>query len=284
MDQFPPSPAPSPTLPPTLPPALFPAYGASRRRFASARAIVALMLREMSTRYGRTPGGYIWALLEPLGTIAMLAFGFALVLKAPPLGNSFILFFAAGFLPFNLSLTVSTMVERMIHFSRPLLFYPAVTWIDAMIARVLLNSLTSIVVMVLIFGAILTLSDTATVLHMGPIVLACALAVLLGSGVGLLNCVLGGLFPTWERVWGILTRPLFLASGIFYTYASLPQLMQDILWWNPLVHIVSLMRRGFYPMYHAPHISLSYVLLCALSTLMMGLILMRRHHRTVLQG
>ncbi|MDJ0823602.1 MAG: sugar ABC transporter permease, partial [Paracoccaceae bacterium] len=47
--------------PPTLPPR--PAY--RRRRFATARAVMALMLREMSTSFGRSPGGYLWAILEP---------------------------------------------------------------------------------------------------------------------------------------------------------------------------------------------------------------------------
>ncbi|MEL6475009.1 MAG: sugar ABC transporter permease, partial [Pseudomonadota bacterium] len=34
-----------------------------RRRFASLRSIIALMLREMATSYGRSPGGYLWAVL-----------------------------------------------------------------------------------------------------------------------------------------------------------------------------------------------------------------------------
>ena len=38
----------------------------TNRRFASFRAIGALILREMATSYGRSPGGYIWAILEPV--------------------------------------------------------------------------------------------------------------------------------------------------------------------------------------------------------------------------
>ena len=43
---------------------------------SSLRAVAALVLREMSTRYGRTPGGYLWAILEPLGMIIMNRPGF----------------------------------------------------------------------------------------------------------------------------------------------------------------------------------------------------------------
>ena len=51
-----------------------------RRSWATFRTVSALMLREMSTRYGRSPGGYAWALLEPVGAIIVMAIGFGLML------------------------------------------------------------------------------------------------------------------------------------------------------------------------------------------------------------
>ena len=63
----------SPPLTP-VPPAQKPALQPSRpnRRFASLRAIGALILREMATTYGRSPGGYAWALIEPVVGTAVL--------------------------------------------------------------------------------------------------------------------------------------------------------------------------------------------------------------------
>ena len=59
----------------------------TKRSFASMRTISALVLREMSTRYGRTPGGYIWSLLEPIAAILFLSLGFSLVIRTPPTRN-----------------------------------------------------------------------------------------------------------------------------------------------------------------------------------------------------
>ena len=42
------------------------------RRFATVRTSVALMLREMVTTYGRSPGGYIWAVVEPVAAATAL--------------------------------------------------------------------------------------------------------------------------------------------------------------------------------------------------------------------
>ncbi|MFT7592933.1 MAG: capsular polysaccharide transport system permease protein, partial [Paracoccaceae bacterium] len=80
---------------------------------------MALILREMSTRYGRTPGGYIWSILEPLAAILVLSVGFSLVMRTPSLGTSFLLFYATGYLPFNLYQTVSGTVSKSILFSKP---------------------------------------------------------------------------------------------------------------------------------------------------------------------
>lgn len=269
-------------LPPPAPrPALAPA-DARRRRFATVRTVLALILREMSTRYGRTPGGYVWAILEPLAAIIVLSVGFSLVLRAPSLGTSFLLFYATGYLPFDLYQSVSNAVARALNFSKPLLQYPAVTWIDAVLARFLLNSLTSILVAILLLSGILIATDARATLDLVPVLRAMGLAIALGLAVGTVNCTLIGLFPIWEVAWSIITRPLFLASSILYIFEDLPPLAQDILWYNPLVHIVGLMRTGFFPTYTAAYVNEVYVLAVSLVLLALGQILLGRYHREIL--
>lgn len=243
---------------------------------------MALILREMATRYGRTPGGYVWAVLEPLGMILMLSFGFALLLRSPPLGNSFILFYATGYLPFSLFLRSSNAVMQSINFSRNLLSYPAVSWIDAIAARAILNILTDTLVAYLLMGGILLLVDSRVVLDFGPILLSFGLASLLAVGVGTVNCAIIGFYPVWATIWGIITRPLFLASGIFWLYRDLPQGAQDILWWNPLVHILAISRTGYFPTYEPQFVSLMFALIPGLVLFTLGLLLLRRHHLFIL--
>lgn len=267
-----------------VPPPAAPLRPRPARRPDPLRTVVALILREMSTRYGRTPGGYIWAVLEPLAAIVLLAFGFSLLLRSPSLGNSFLLFYATGFLPFNLYRSVSAMVAKSLAFSKPLLAYPAVSWLDALLARFLLNTLTGVLVAYLLLVGILAFTEARAVLDLGPILAAMGLAALLGLGVGTLNCYLQGVFPAWEIVWSIVTRPLFIASGVIFVYEDLPPAAQAVLWYNPLIHVLGYMRTGFYPMYTAPYVSPVYVLVCALLPLMMGLLLLRRSYRDIVNG
>jgi len=271
----------TPAQPVALPPPLPPAEGGNRR-FGSTRTIVALVLREMSTRYGRTPGGYLWGIIEPLAAIMVLSIAFSLVMRTPALGTSFLLFYSTGYLPFNLYQALSNTISKAITFSKPLLKYPAVTWVDALTARFLLNSLTSLLITVLLVSGILAVIDSRTVLDFPKIVSGLSLAMILGLGVGVLNCALSGLFPLWEMIWSIFTRPLFLASGVIFLYDTMPPLAREILWYNPLIHVIGRMRTGFYPTYTAPYINEVYVLSIALICLALGLILLGRYHRDIL--
>ena len=110
-----------------------------------------------------------------------------------------------------------------------------------------------------------------------------AIAALFGLGTGLVNCLLFGLFPVWEQIWSILTRPLFLASGVFFLYDSMPRLAQDLLWWNPLLHAIGEVRSGFYDTYDAAYVSPVYCFGLALTLIALGLMLLRRLHKRVLE-
>lgn len=257
--------------------------GLRARRFRSLRTIVALMLREMATTYGRSPGGYLWAILEPVAALAVFSVGFSLIFAKPSIGNSFPLFYATGFLPFMMFNDVANKMATSINFSRPLLAYPAVTFLDALIARFLLNILTHVMVAYIVFFGIIVIFDARADLDLPVILLAFSVAAFLGIGVGTLNCYLMTAFPIWERSWQIATRPLFIISGIFFTYASMPRFAQDILWYNPLIHIVGLSREGFYGTYNADYVSVTFVLALGGVTLMTGLLLLFRHHRSLLE-
>lgn len=248
------------------------------------RTIFALILREMATTYGRSPGGYLWAVVQPVGILILFSLGFSLLVRTPPLGTSFILFYATGFLPFELYGTLQNRTSQAMSYNKSLLAYPRVTWIDAVIARATLAILTEIAVFCIVISGILAVVDQPVILAAAPILTGFAIAILIGLGVGMLNSVLFAYFPIWRQVWGIVSRPLFLASGLFYTYETLPSGAQAVLWWNPLLHATGLVRTGFYPTYEADYVSLVYCFGLGLGLVTLGLIFLRTGYRHVLQA
>ena len=224
-----------------------------RRRFASLRSILALMLREMTTTFGRTPGGYIWAILEPALGIGVLTYAFSFVFREPPIGTNFQLFYATGMLPFLMFTMITNRVGAALVFSRQLLVYPAVTFLDAIIARFLVNALTQVLVFYVVMTAVF------------------------GFAMGTLNAYLFMRFKLWHVAWSLISRPLFLLSGVIFMYDALPGQLKTFLWYNPLVHIVGVMRRGFYPSYVGDYISPLYVVGVSLALTLIGLRMLSWH-------
>lgn len=252
-----------------------------RRRFGigPARAIFALMLREMASTYGRSPGGYLWAIGDPVAGVILLTLAFSLAFEAPPLGGNFPLFYATGFLPFMAYSELTMKIGQTIRYSRPLLTYPTVTFVDAILSRLFLNLLTELVIFMIVIGGIVLLYGLR--LDIDPMRLLHALAMLtvLVLGLGTFNCYMFGAFPLWERVWSILNRPMFFLSGVFFVVDSLPRGFRDLIMLNPLAHVIAEVRAGLYPTYDARYISPLYVYAIGLVFLCLGMLLLYRHHR-----
>ena len=243
---------------------------------------MALMLREMSTTYGRSPGGYIWAILEPAAGVALLSLVFSLAFRSPPLGVNFPIYYATGLIPFICFNDISQKVATSLKFSKQLMAYPTVTFVDAILARFLLGAITQLLIGYVIFFGIMTVFETRVMPDLPTIAMAYALVMLLGLGIGVLNCFLMSRFDIWQRIWLIATRPLFIISGIFFLFESIPVPYRDWLWYNPILQIIGLMRRGFYPSYDATYVSVSYLAGIGMLSLVAGLFLLYRYHRDIL--
>lgn len=260
-----------------------PRRGRAQVRFRMLRTVVALMLREMATTYGRSAGGYLWAVAEPVAGIALLTFIFSMTFERPALGDNFALFYATGYLPFMLYNDVAGKVGHAIPFSRPLLAYPSVTFADALIARLLLTVLTQVVIFALILGGIALIYGLDIPWNLPSLATGIAVTALLGAGIGTLNGYLFLEFPVWERAWAIASRPLFLISGVLFTYQMMPPQAQAVLWWNPLIHSVGLVRDGVYGTYDAWYVSVGFVAAVGLVTLFFGLLLLSRHYQRLIE-
>jgi capsular polysaccharide transport system permease protein len=238
----------------------------------------------MATRFGRSPGGYLWALLEPVAGIALLSLIFGAIARSPSLGTSFPLFFATAYVAFHAFTTMAHYVGLSISVNRPLLSFPCVTPLDTIAARFLLQGLTSIFVASVILGGVLLFEQERVALDIAALLAAGALTLLLGFAVGLLNAATFAYSELYQRIWSIMTRPLLLVSAVFYILEDMPRVLQQILWWNPLVHITGLMRRGFYPYYEAAYVSPAYVAMAAALPLMLGVMLLRSLRADLLES
>lgn len=253
-----------------------------KQRFATWRAVSAMIFREMSTTYGRSPGGYLWAVLEPAAGIGLLSLIFSLAFRTPPLGVSFALFYASGMLVFLMFVDISGKISQAVQFSKQLLEYPRVTFMDAILARLILNTITHLAISFLVVGFIFIFFKTNTTIDIQKITLAYCMAIFLSLGFGTINGYLILLFPMWRNIWGILMRPMVIISGIIFLFDSVPQPYSDFLWYNPIIHIVGMMRDGYYPFYQPTYVSQVYVYSISCTLTLIGIFLKRRYYKDLL--
>lgn len=246
-----------------------------------SRVLLALVFREMVSRYGRSWGGYVWAIAEPAGGIALLTIAFSLALHKPPLGTNFALFYATGVVPFLMYSSISASLAAAVRANKGLLSYPVVTALDTLLARWLLETVSYLTITVMVFSGLFIYYDLPSNIHLGTIISALSMTAVMGLGVGTFNCVVFGFFPIWQHVWGVLNRPLFIISGVLFTYDSLPRELQAVMWYNPLMHVVGEMRRGFYGTYDGTYVSRLFVYGVGLSLFVVGSHLLRRHQTTL---
>lgn len=265
------------SFPPPLPP-----KRTSRRSFPALRAIGALILREMSTTYGKSPGGYIWAFVEPVASIVFLTIVFQMFMRNPPIGNSYAMFYATGVLTFGIYSHIQAKTSQALLFSKALLGYPTVTFIDAIAARVILALITDILVAYVVFIGAMVFSEGWMRVDILTVAIGFGMAAFLGLGIGCLNAFINMKLPVWQQFWGVLTRPLMLISGVIILHENIPEPYKSWLSWNPIVHCVGLVRRGFYESYDGDYISVVYVALIALVCLTLGLLFLRAHYRDML--
>ncbi|KJF71941.1 ABC transporter permease [Agrobacterium arsenijevicii] len=243
---------------------------------AHIRVVGALLIREMSTRFGSKPGGYVWAIIDPAGHIAFMSLIFMAITHTPALGKSFPLFFATGYLAFQFYAAMAGFLNGAIKANRTLLSYPNVAPIDTIVARYILQAGTTSVVSFCVLGVILLTVDQPVYLNWPAIIEAAFAATVLGLGIGIFNNVATLRFPLYEQVFNIINRPMFLISGVFFLPDALPAPIRDIVLLNPLVHVVMLFRKGFYPEYRAEMMNMTYLYSFALTILFMGLLLFTR--------
>lgn len=254
-----------------------PAQEPKSRRFRTIRVIMALILREIGSRDARSSLGFLWSIIDPIATVAILSIAFALFTRTPRLGTNFQLYYVSGIVPFHIYTQISNRVSGSVRFSRQLLGFPAVTVLDALMARFLLNYFVNIIVFIALSYGVLHYYDLRVDVQFPPVVNALVMAGALALGIGTFNSVLFLLFPAYEYLWGMFSRPMMIASGVLILIEDLPDWLFSILWWNPAAHIVAEMRHGFYPFYETGWVSPFYVFIVSSIAFMVGLITLQRY-------
>jgi capsular polysaccharide transport system permease protein len=238
----------------------------------------------MVSHAGESRLGYLWALVGPTVYLVALILLFDFVFhRRVPLGKSTALFGLTGVIPYYMFYKIASYASGAVASNRGLLTLPPVKLLDVIWARIILESATYLLIGFLMFLVLYFVGiPDALPFDFLPVIEACMLGIALGAGVGLINIVASSYFHNWMIFFNVTSTPLWLLSGLWFVPEQVPEGARYWLSYNPLVHLISLFRLGFYPEYKAVLLDLPYLLGITASTVAFGMAFLKACQRRVL--
>ena len=248
-------------------------------------AIWALLLRELQTRFGQYRLGYVWVLLEPLLSIGIMIFLFGTVMQRTLSGMEYEIFLLNGIIPFFMFRSGVTQALSATQSYKGLFSYRPVKPIDALLARIFLEFLLKFIAYTFFSLAFLWFGSSISFEHIPALLFYWLLLFIFMLAFSLIFMVIGDFSKEVGKFLSVGFLILYLLSGILYSIQIIPVQYREYLLWNPLIHIIELMRHAVAPAYElVSGISLSYFVIWIILSLFIGLLLYKRFERQMVKS
>ncbi|WP_228273458.1 ABC transporter permease [Acinetobacter faecalis] len=248
-------------------------------------AIRALLLRELQTRFGQYRLGYVWVLLEPLLSIGIMIFLFGTVMQRTLPGMEYEIFLLNGIIPFFMFRSGVTQALSATQSNKGLFSYRPVKPIDALLARIFLEFLLKFIAYIFFSLAFLWFGYSISFEDIPALLFYWVLLFVFMMAFGLIFMVIGDFSKEVGKFLSVGFLILYLLSGILYSIHIIPVQYREYLLWNPLIHIIELMRHAVAPNYElVSGINLTYFILWIIGTMFIGLVLYKRFERHMVKS
>jgi capsular polysaccharide transport system permease protein len=235
--------------------------------------IFALMMRELKTRFGAKKLGYFWAIAEPAAQASILALMFSLIGRSSLAGVPVALFMISGIMPFKFFSKLLSQLAGSVQANKALFTYRQVSILDPLITRLIIEVITYIVVFCIILSVMAWMGFNVEMQDFLAFLMINVLLISLGLGMGILLCVASAYWEDTTKVVSMIMLPMFMISGIFFTATMIPQKYLYLFDWNPIFHVIELIRQAMFVSYTSPIGDWQYVAFCALVSNAAGLML-----------
>ncbi|MBD8906888.1 ABC transporter permease [Methylorubrum zatmanii] len=238
------------------------------------RVLNALMLRDMRSRFGGNYWGYLVQVLWPCAHLAIVVGAMTFRGVKAPMGDSAMLFVASGALPALAFQYISREVMKGFMIHRPLTYFPQVKRFDTVVARILVEIVSSFMGLCLVCVVLLCFGVDPVPVDMTTAICGYLAAIGLGIGVGTINVGICSVFPGWAIGYIVITLTVYLTSGVYFMACYMPQEVYYYMKWNPITQIIEWVRLGYDPTIPV-QVDYLYIYGCIFGSLTIGLLMER---------
>ena len=201
-----------------------------------------LIIRDVTARYKRSVLGIAWTMLNPLGTMVVMTIVFSQLFNRIEGYSAFLL---SGLVIWNFfSQASSTGINNLVRggpmFTR--IYVPRAAFAISSVGTGLVNLIFTLIVL---FGVMLVVGVPITwtsFLSIVPILLTALFAL----GMSLIISSAGIYFDDVVQMYGILLTAWMYFTPIIYQIDILPNLAARLIFFNPMYHMVEMMRKTTY--------------------------------------
>lgn len=249
-----------------------------------ANVVGALVMRELHTRYGRDNIGYLWMLAEPILLATAVA---AIHLGDTGAGNGHygsdfgpVPFTITGYCAFVIFRSVVTRAETTLEANKPLLFHRVVTIFDMLLARTILEFVSTLAALALLLGGCVLLGLAQPPAR--PLLLGGGLMLLAWLSFALSMAICAATYRS-KAVTKLVHPAVYILmplSGAFFLLRWIPEPYRGYLSWSPLNNIFEMIHTGMFRSVESRYFDAPYVVGWCMVLTLLGLLalrVLRRH-------
>ena len=245
---------------------------------ANFRIIWALLLRELSTRYGRDNIGFLWVVVEPMIFAAGVAILWSIIKPPYDHGLKLIPFIITGYMPLILIRQTVSFCVTAVRVNSDLLYHRVITPLHLFITRFLVEFIGvsfAFVIAVCFLNLIGMMSPPKKFIDLGYIYGGWLILTGQAFGMSLILGALAEMYDFVDKFVQVTTYIMIPLSGSFFMAAWLPQGPRNGILMLPFIHCFEMIRRGFFGEFVTTYFDPLYALAFAAILTMIGLFLVQ---------
>jgi ABC-type polysaccharide/polyol phosphate export permease len=241
--------------------------------------IIALLLREILTRYGRHNIGFLWLFVEPM----MFTLGVTALWTISGLHRASDLPITAFALTgYSAVLLWRNMPSRCVGAIEPnssLMYHRNVRIIDIFVSRLMLEAIGATISFTLLGIVFIMLGMIAPPEDFLKLIEGWLLTAWFGASLAMLLGAWAEESEIVEKLWHPAAYLLFPLSGAAYLVDATPKAFQNAVLWLPMVHGTEMIRDGYFGSKINAHYSASYMIVVSMILTLGALALERKVSR-----
>lgn len=243
------------------------------------RVIGALMLREITTRFGRENIGFLWIMGEPLLFAVLVGIMWSYLHGSSEHGVSVMAFVVSGYIPLTLFRHAVSKSIALFVANNSLMYHRQIGIYDFIFVRFLIEMIGSMMAYLFIAIILMILGYFPIPADIGLLIIGWLLYSFITLSMCLVIAPLSEMSEVLEKFMPVVTYIMIPFSGTFNMASWLSPNVREVLLYSPFVTAMELMRAGIFgdkvtPYYNYPVAFGVPIILCVL-----GFALCRRIRR-----